>query len=503
MLSGETEEGQTAAAARTPGGEPADARSIAVIGAGLGGVAAGVKLLQHGITDFVIYEKSESSGGVWWDNSYPGAEVDTATHSYSFSFKRWDWSRSHARRDEILAYLQSIIDDYSLREHMRLGVAVEEIEWRDEEQAYLVRTGEGERLHGAVISAVGLLNVPRYPDWPGLEDFQGPAFHTSRWEEHDLRGKRVAVVGTGSTAVQLVPELAKTAGHVYVFQREPGWIEPKGVRDYTPEERRSLSRPWRYRLERTRGFIALEKGRLFGRGPQWEGSKANINGQHRCLDFIEAELGDRPDLQKLITPDYPYLGKRPIRDDNFYRALRRDNVELIPRAVGAAQEDGLVDVDGMSYPVDVVVLATGFQAARYLSQYRVKGRGHVEIQESWAGEPRAFLGVAVPGYPNFFMLYGPNTNSPLILWALERQAEFAARTIRRMRRTGARSVEVRRSSYERYNQWLEQSLGRTVWAKTNNYFKVDTGKIVTQWPHGRLLYWFLTRALWRVAMRRR
>jgi cation diffusion facilitator CzcD-associated flavoprotein CzcO len=343
-----------------------------------------------------------------------------------------------------------------------------------------------------LISAVGFLNVPRHPDWPGLETFRGPAFHTARWEhEHDLAGKRVAVVGTGSTAAQLVPEIAETAGRVLLFQREPGWVMPKGDRDFTDDERAELRKPLRWKRERFQQLRRVEKN-LWRRAVYRPGSKLNATYEQMCRDYIAREFADRPDLREAVTPTYPYWGKRLIMASTFYPALKRDNVELIPRAVAAVTETGVVDVDGVERPVDVLVMSTGFQPTNYLAHLRVVGREGRSIHEHWAGEPRAFLGITVPGFPNLFIMYGPGTNGGEIVWMLERQAEHAVRAVRRMIRTGVTAIEVKRRWADRYDRWLQSTMQGTSWAVSNNYFKSESGKIVTQWPYSPIVYRSLT-----------
>ena len=255
---------------------PAGTPRVAVVGAGFGGIATGVNLKRAGIDTFTIYESSLGIGGTWWDNTYPGAEVDVGSHLYCFSFKPHHWTRTHARQPELQKYLEETVDQFGLRPHLRLGVAVESAVWDDDRHVWAVRLDDGsvDECH-VLISAVGFLNVPRYPDWPGLDAFVGPAFHTARWEhEHDLTGKVVAVVGTGSSATQVVPAIQPIVEHLYLFQREPGWVMPKGERDFTDEERTLLARPWRSRRERWRQRWLLEKS--LWNGHLWRpGTKTN------------------------------------------------------------------------------------------------------------------------------------------------------------------------------------------------------------------------------------
>jgi cation diffusion facilitator CzcD-associated flavoprotein CzcO len=471
---------------------------VAIVGGGFAGVAAGVKLRKAGIESFTIYEKSLEIGGTWRDNTYPGCEVDTHSSLYSFSFTRPSWSRTHARQAELRKYLEAVVDEFGLREHIRTGVGVDTAVWDERTHTYTLELDDGTtaRCH-ALISAVGFLNVPRMPDWPGLDAFRGPAFHTARWEhEHDLRGKRVAVVGTGSSAVQIVPEIAPIAGRLLLFQREPGWVMPKGERDYTPEERQELRGPLRWRLERLKQFRPVEKN-LWRAGVYRPGSKPHSAGEKLCRGYIAHVFADRPDLRDAVTPNYPFWGKRVIFASTFYPALKRENVELIPRAVTRVTENGVVDAAGVEHPVDVLVLSTGFQPTNYLAHLRVIGRAGRSLHDYWAGEPRAFLGITVPGFPNFFILYGPGTNGGEILWMLERQAEYAVRAVRRLLRSGATAVELKRRWADAYDRWLQWSVRDTAWVVSHNYFKSGSGKIVTQWPYSPLAYRALTRSLGR------
>jgi cation diffusion facilitator CzcD-associated flavoprotein CzcO len=466
------------------------------VGAGFGGIAAGVNLLRAGIRDFTIYESSLGVGGTWWDNTYPGAEVDVGSHLYCFSFKPYHWTRTHARQPELQKYLEETVDEFGLRPHLRLGVAVQSATWDDDRHVWTVRLDDGTVDEcNAVISAVGFLNVPKYPDWPGRAGFTGPMFHTARWEhQHDLTGKVVAVVGTGSSATQVVPALQPIVQHLFVFQREPGWVMPKGERDFTDEERATFDRAWRRRRERWRLRWLAEKN-LWGGHVNRPGSKANREREALCRRYIAKAFADRPDLRAAVTPTYPYPGKRPVIASTFYPALKQPNVELVPKAVARLTPTGIVDRDGVERTVDAIVLATGFHPADYLARLPVTGRGGQTLHGNWAGEPHAYLGITVPGFPNFFMLYGPGTNGGEIVVMLESQAEYAVRSIRRLMRRRATAVEVKPAFEAAWTRWLDTKVAGTSWAITNNYFKAASGKVVTQWPSGNLLYRALTKLL--------
>ncbi len=479
---------------------PAGTPRVVVVGAGFGGIAAGVKMQNAGIHTFTIYESSLGIGGTWWDNTYPGAEVDVGSHLYSYSFKPYDWSRTHAKQAELQKYLEETVDEYGLRPHLRLGVAVESATWDDDRHVWTVRLDDGTTDEGHVlVSGVGFLNVPSYPDWPGLDDFEGPKFHTARWEHHhDLTGKVVAVVGTGSTATQIVPAIQPDVARLYVFQREPGWVMPKGDRDFTDEERKTLSDPWRRKRERLRLKWLLEKN-IWGGKIFRVDTKENAVRRQFCLDYIAQSFEDRPDLRDAVTPRYPYPGKRPIFASTFYPALKEPNVELVPKAVASVTRTGIVDVDGVEREIDVLVMATGFQPANYLARLEVVGCTGRSLHEYWAGEPHGFLGITVPGFPNFFMLYGPGTNGGEIVTMLESQSEFAVRAMQRMRRERVTAVEVKPSFDARWNRWLQSKMEGTSWTMSNNYFKAPTGKVVTQWPVGCTVYRALTKVLGRVS----
>ena len=472
---------------------------IAIVGAGLGGLALGVKLKQVGVHSFVIFEKSNGPGGTWWENRYPGAACDVDASLYSYSFMQYDWTRTHPSQEEILGYIRAVIDRFGLGEHLQYGTAVNEVVWDEERHGYTVYTERGDAHEfDLVVSAVGMLNTPRYPDWPGLDEFEGPKFHTARWQHgHDLTGLRVAVVGTGSTAAQVVPAIAPSVGQLYVFQREPGWILPKAERDYTAAERARSAR-WSIlsRYERARLYIGFERLRSAAEPT----SKAQAKLREMCLQHIAASIED-PELRAVVTPDHHVWCKRPILANAFYRALNRDNVELVPQPVTRATRTALVDGAGTEREIDALVMATGFRATDYLSTVRIKGRDGRCLHETWDSEPSAFLGLAMPGFPNFFMLYGPGTNGGSIIFKLERQAEWVIRVIRRMQRRSLIEAEVRPTAYRHFNRWLDRANAEMAWqAGCNNYFAAPSGRVVTQWPGTMTLYWLMARTLNRVAM---
>lgn len=462
---------------------------VAIVGAGFGGIATAVKLKKVGITDISVFEASDGAGGTWYDNVYPGCEVDTESVAYSFSFMPYDWSRTHCRQPELQRYAEDTIDHFGLRDCFRFGAKVTRVEWDDPKSAYRVQLETGEIAEfEIVVSAVGMLNIPKLPNWPGIADFRGPIFHAARWEsQHDFRNQRVAVVGTGSTGAQLVSALARETGHVLVFQREPGWILPKGERDLTDAERAErLRHPLRGKWRRLTTFIRI--GRFLT--GQTIGSKTNRQVTQMCLDLIETSIED-PDLRKLVTPAYPFGCKRPVKASDFYTSLARPNVDLVPRAVAELTPTGIVDDLGVEREVDAVVLAIGFEAADYLADIPVVGPDGVSVHDKWAGQPAAYLGMTIPGVPNFFMVYGPNTNGGGPITAQEeRQAELIARVVKRMSRRGYRRVDTRERALDAFVAWVDKhNLARTAqYAGCHNYFFSSGGRNATQWPTSHFTY---------------
>ncbi|WET76548.1 NAD(P)/FAD-dependent oxidoreductase [Amycolatopsis sp. QT-25] len=471
--------------------------SVAVVGAGFSGIAAGVYLREAGCRDFVIYESSAGPGGTWWHTRYPGGEVDTPSHLYSYSFKTYDWSRPYAGHAELRSYLHETIADHGLGRHLRLGTEVDRATWDEDRQQYQVSTSDGEVRHfNAVISCVGMLNEPRIPQLTGMDSFTGKIFHSSQWDPAvDLTGKNVAIIGTGSTAAQLVPAVAGAAKSLTVFQRQPSWVDPKANEPYSRKRRAALAVRPVHLLERLRTFYQGEKLWFGGRLIR-PGTKADERSLQISRDYIHATLKDRPDLIAAMTPDIPYQGRRPVHASGFLEALVRDNVTLIPRAAQAMTHTAVVDDAHEPHEADIVIMATGFQPSNYLARLDVIGRNRLALRDYWDGEPRAFLGVTVPNFPNFFMLYGPNTNFYALVHGFESQAKFAVRTLRKMVKERGTAIECRESFFIAFNEWLQNRLAKSSWAAGDNYFKsAKTGRIVTQWPDGAAVYGLLTRFL--------
>ncbi|KUI34645.1 NAD(P)/FAD-dependent oxidoreductase [Mycobacterium sp. GA-2829] len=477
---------------------------VAIIGAGFSGIAAAVALLRRGIDDFVIFEQAPGLGGTWWHNRYPGAEVDLESHIYSFSFERHDWTRTHADWRELRGYLEGVAQKWDLPRRIRFNETVQDVSWSDTDHTYKLVTSSGED-HGtftAVISAVGFLNIPVVPPFArGEHDFQGAMCHTSRWIDGlDMTGKKVGVVGTGSSAVQIVTEAEKVASEVKIFQLEPNWILPKNSRDFTPTERRLNRNPLVYWWRRYKLYYEYDVRQLTS-GHARANGKSNRKRGELSRAFLRRELGDRPDLMELATPDFAFEARRTVLSDTYYAALRNPKVTLVPHGVKGLTKTGAIDANGDEHELDIIVMATGFDAANYLGNFEVHGQRGAELHSAWAGEPEAFLGMMVPGFPNFFIMYGPNTNSSPLVSFYQAQASFAAGLISRAAKEGKTVIDVRRSAFVIYNDLIQAQLAKTVWATTRNYFQSGTGKIVSQWPFGATPYILGTKVLRRIAVR--
>jgi cation diffusion facilitator CzcD-associated flavoprotein CzcO len=468
---------------------------VAVIGAGLSGVAMAVHLERRGI-DFTVLERAEGAGGVWWHNTYPGAEVDVPSLIYSYSFMPYSWQVSHAPQIELQRYVNHVIDSRGMREHFVFGCGVQSVHWIDDDQQYeLTRDDATIERYDVVVSCLGMLSNPRLPDWPGMDEFEGKLFHTARWpKDVDLSGATVALVGTGSTACQIAPSIAGQVAHLDVYQREPGWVMPKDVVPIAPElQDQQVRRPALWKAQRYRAFYNSYRRR----GIYSSQSDIHKQTEARALAYIAATVDD-PVTRAALTPSYPYGCKRPVYASGYYETFNRPNVELVPHAVVHLSPTGVVAADGVERPADVVIMATGFQATRYQATLDVRGRNGIDLQDAWKGEPRAFVGITVPDFPNFFMLYGPNTNGAMsIISTLERQAEAIGAAVGRIARRPGTVLDTKRQALERYDDWIQRRMrARDVETSgCHNYYHVATGKNVTQLPMSAPMYYVATRVL--------
>ncbi|MDV8070989.1 NAD(P)/FAD-dependent oxidoreductase [Rhodococcus sp. IEGM 1366] len=469
---------------------------VAIIGAGMGGIGAAVNLTKRGINSFTIFEKSDGPGGTWWNNRYPGAECDVPSAAYSYSFRVVQWQRTHGTQEQIQQYLSGTVDAFGFRDKLRLGTAVERAVWDEATSTYTVTTSDGAAHEfDVVVSAVGMLNVPNEVRMSGVESFEGTILHSSTWNSDvDVDGKRVAVVGAGASAAQIVPALVPRASQLVSFQREPAWVLPKGSREFNAVEAAELDSHKKQQEER-RSIIKLADSTL-KTGKNVEG-KAALNARAVSAAYIAEAVGGREELIEKLTPDYPVRCKRVVLSDVFLQSLAQPNARVVKQSVVEVTPTGVIDGAGEEHPVDVIVMATGFQATNYLSTFDLVGIGGTRLHDQWNGEPEAFLGLTIPNFPNFYMLYGPNTHGTIVSYVLERQAEFIAEDVRRLGKNRSAHIEVKRSWSTRYERLLRRALGKVeaFAGNCNSFYMTKSGKNVTQWPWTHRRYAVLTRFL--------
>jgi cation diffusion facilitator CzcD-associated flavoprotein CzcO len=460
---------------------PVGARRIVIIGAGPGGICAGVKLREAGIDDFVILEKGTGPGGTWYHNRYPGAECDVRSHLYSFSFEpNPDWSKAYAGHAEIRAYFERCVEKYGIGPFIRYGKEVTSADWDDARGIWRLSTKAGEIVEAdVVISAIGMFNELSWPDIEGLRDFGGTLFHSARWRyDHDLNGRTVGVIGSAASAVQFVPEIAKEAGQLHLFQRTPNWVIPKANTPFTEEELARLrADPREVAALRETIYGELENFITF--------SNPDALREAEAAGLANLEQVKDPEVRAKLRPTGPFGCQRPLLSDDFYPTFNRPNVELVTERIARVTRDGIVTSDGRERKVDTIICATGFKANQYLSVLKVRGRNGVDLQQAWNTGPIAYLGVATAGFPNLFMLYGPNTNNGSILFMIECQVAYAVRQIQRMSAERIKWLDVRPDVMARYNDELQKAIDKVaVWqVPGSNYYRAPSGRIVTQWPY--------------------
>lgn len=496
--------------------EPREGFSAIVIGGGISGICAAIRLKEAGIP-YTVIEKNETLGGTWFENRYPGAGVDTPNHIYSYSFAPHDWSRYFALRDEIHDYLEQVATDYNLRPNVRFRTHVEAATYDEQEKCWSVdiRSADGTRetlRANVVISAVGALNVPKMPSIRNLDSFNGPYFHTANWpDEVELEGKRVAIVGNGASAMQVVPAIADKVSQLTIFQRSKQWVAPfEKFQQKVPEPVRFLLREvplyqawYRQRLTWTfndRVHASLQKD------PTWPHPERAINptndGHRKFFTrYIQTELGERQDLLPHVLPDYPPFGKRMLLDNGWYRTLTRDNVHLVTDYVAEIDGNRVIAANGEEHEADVLILATGFKAVNFLASYEVRGRQGKLLHDTWDGDnARAYLGITVPEFPNFFMMLGPNTglgHGGSIVALIEAQMRYIMTSLEAMHARGASAIEVRPEVHDRYNEKVDEAHEKMVFTHKgmDNWYRNSRGRVVTITPYRNDDYWHMTRRI--------
>jgi cation diffusion facilitator CzcD-associated flavoprotein CzcO len=435
---------------------------VAVIGAGFAGVGLGVRLLQSGITDFVILERNGSVGGTWFEHTYPGCGCDIPTHLYSYSFARNPrWTRLFPRQGEILDYLRTIAEEHRVTEHIRFGCEMQRCAWDQRGRRWRVQSSDGELTCDVLVSAIGATAEPDEPDIPGLDRFDGHRFHSAHWDwQHDLRGERVAVIGTGPAAAQFIPKIQPQVGQLTVFQRTPPWVIPHFDRP-VPGVERLLYRilPQAQDVQRNLFFALYEACGIGFRGRTE--LIAPIESLGRA--HLRRQVRDR-ELRAKLEPNYRFGCKRPILSNTYYPALTRENVELVTDGITAVEGAEIVTDDGSRREIDTIISAIGYRYGRSLLVERVVGAAGTTLAQTWEQSPRAYLGTAVPGFPNFFILLGPNSigiNS--VLFSLEAQIAYVLGALRTMERRGATRIEVRRRAFDRYVAECDRRSAGSVW----------------------------------------
>lgn len=468
---------------------------VIVIGAGFGGICMGVQLKRAGIEDFRILERAEEIGGIWHHNTYPGCGCDVPSHLYCLSFEPYvDNMVRYPGQPEILAYLQRVVKKYGLRKHLVTNAAAKTAVYNESSARWTVTTVDGREYRADVIvSAVGQLDKPQIPQFPGAETFQGAAFHTAQWDHDcDLSGRKVAVIGNGSSAAQLLPHVAEKAGHVDVYQRTPNWVIPKPREEFGPLTQAAFKHfPVLQSLYRKEIYLAADLllTPVIRQGwTHWPIKQlARWHLHHQVID---------PDLRARLTPDHAIGCKRITVDSRYLPTFNRENVSLVTEKISRLTPSGIVteSEDGGFHEraADVIIYATGFHASEFLVPMDVLGRRGRNLQQEWAEGAEAYLGIALPGFPNFYLVHGPNTilghNSNIFM--IENQVRFIMRCLQHMPAT----LEVRSQAMESYRSWMDEAVSKTVWHGCSSWYRnPETGRVTNPWPASTMRYWMLTR----------
>jgi len=462
--------------------------SVGIIGSGFGALAVAIELKRAGYTDLRLWERSDDLGGVWRDNTYPGAGCDVPSPLYSFSFEpNPHWSRRYALQDEIHAYIRSVADSYGITPLVRFGSEVVAARWDEDASSWTVTvhpsTGSGSREETVdiLVSAVGQLSRPVLPRIEGIDSFTGTSFHSAQWDHSfDATGKSVAVVGAGASAVQLIPHLARDADKLLVFQRSPNYLLPKPDKPYKPIHKKLFERlPVSQRIERGGVWVFTEQ---FARGLDDESRVGRIN-KAIAMWHLRKQVKD-PALRAKLTPDYPIGCKRILFSNEFYPALAQDNVDVVTHAITKVTPKGVVDTEGVEHEVDAIIYATGFDTQDFLQSIDITGTHGQKLATQWADGAHAYLGMYVPHFPNLFVTYGPNTNlgGGSIIFMLEAQARHMRQTLDRMQAGDYRTVEVTEAAELAYDRELSEKLEHSAWAHCDNWYRHRSGRITSNWP---------------------
>lgn len=485
-----------------------------IIGAGVSGLCAAIKFQQAGIP-FTILEKSKQLGGIWRDNRYPGAGVDTPNHLYSYTFAPYDWSKYFALRDELHAYLNHVADTFNLRPHIRFETEVKSAEYDEKTQQWKVAVQRADgsqevKKSNVLISAVGIFNPIKLPNIKGLDRFTGPCFHTAEWPDNvDLTGKRVAMIGNGASAMQTGPAIQDKVKSLTIFQRSAHWVAPnEQFGKPIPEAMRFLLRE----VPLYRAWYRIRLGWTFGdrihstlqKDPTWEYADRSLNkmnDSHRAYftQYIVSEIGDRTDLREKVVPPYPPFGKRMLMDNGWYRMLRNENVQLVSAPIVEIKPDRVTTKDGKEYEADVLIVATGFDVLRFLTTFEARGRSGRSLREVWEDDnAKAYLGTVIPDFPNFFCLYGPNLqpgHGGSLIFVVEMQMRYVMDVLKKMLTQNLGAVECRQDVHDAYIEGVDKAHANMVWTHPGmeTYYRNERGRIVVNSPYKNTTFYEMTR----------
>ncbi len=456
--------------------------SIAVVGGGFGGVGAATMLKREGYEDVTVFEKGERVGGVWQHNTYPGAACDIPSHLYEYSFAPNGWSRRFSPGPEIRAYVEGVARRFGVFGKVRTGTEVKGARWDEGRRKWLLDTSAGPHEADVLVTACGQLSVPKVPPLPGLEDFEGPAFHTAEWRHDvDLADKRVALIGTGCSAIQVGPAIQPEVAQLDVYQRSPGWTLAKGDHEYSRLSRALFRRlPALRRLDRASVYAFQELAAAAFTRHRWLLPLFRVLGTRQINSAIS-----NPELRRRVTPTYEFGCKRIMLTDDWYPTLTRDNVELVAERIERVTPTGVRDANGVERPADAIVLATGFASHDFVAPMEIAGSEGRTLTEAWAKVARAYLGLSVPGFPNMFLLYGPNTNggSGSVVNTLECGIGHLLAALSEMDASGANRIEVSSAVAEDFDREMRAALAGTVWQSgCSNWYVDENGNDPNNWP---------------------
>lgn len=468
---------------------------IVIIGAGIAGISMGIHLKQAGIDSFTIIEKADALGGTWRDNTYPGCAADTPAQLYSFSFApKPDWIRVYAPHSEIRRYLEECARQFELITHIKFNTEVTEARYDEAACLWHIKTADGETLSTKIlIGGTGQLGRAHIPNYPGLSGFHGEVFHSAQWR-HDihLHGKHVAVIGTGASAVQFLPPIAPLTAGVTVFQRSPNWVLPLNNSIYSPIlQSRFKNTPWTAKLYRRLKFWRSEL-RFFR---MKKGSSGNKKLEMQARRYLASQIAD-PVLRSKLTPDYPIGCKQILASDDYFQALKRSNVYVETNKITKVEPYAVVTADGNRHPAQVIILATGFETRQFLAPIRIVGRQKKVLSEQWNQTADAYLGMSVAGFPNFFLLYGPNTHlaQGSTIFMIECQSRYLVKCIQAYEKRGIDAMEVKPDVVQKFTQAMQTASSKTVFtASCTSWYKTSHGKVLNVWPGYATQYWWQTR----------